>query len=439
MRGWSLTMSLLLSTVALAQAGTQFLAWDYPLAWQSGTTYVLQITVQRGGPSLTSEQPLPFLSPQSCTALPVTERTVDTLCGSICLPPGDYSLTLFALPHGQRSSPSNVLDLDLTSTTPCPGSAPAPASPPASSPGGAVAGGVVAGGAVAASTRRSVAAAPPENVAWTDLLNFNCVSWKITGACVCGFPPHPCVTVEYFEPGWLVETVKVPGSTTLAALGPIINAALSQAGATLPAGGAGNASGTGHTNLHFGDVHVFPFPQLLGGPCTSCAPSMTGLLLHYASELDPAWRTAVAVPSPLNLLQKIGVWHALYPRGGKVIHGSPVVASAVEAVRGLDITDQPVGTPPQPDVHVVLQPAPGITGLGCCMQLASPKQTPCFMAGTPPPLWDHGLVSRRGTYLFVIWRRRLCCVEATNTTCGITVPGVGGQGANTCALTPPSP
>src|SRR5262249_41623323 len=127
---WSLAMALLLTTALLAHAGTQVLAWDYPLAWQSGAAYVLQILVQRGGPSLTSEQPPPFLAPQSCAALPVTERTVDTLCGRICLPPGDYSLTLFALPHGQRSAPSNVLDLDLTSTTPCPGSAPAPASPP---------------------------------------------------------------------------------------------------------------------------------------------------------------------------------------------------------------------------------------------------------------------------------------------------------------------
>lgn len=195
---------------------------------------------------------------------------------------------------------------------------------------------------------------------------------------------------------------------------------------------AGNATGTGHTNLQYNEVHVLTFPQLLGGPCTGCNPTAQ-MSLHYASEIDPTWRTAVATPSPLSLLQHLGVWGPLYPRGGKAMHSSEPVGSGIAAARGMDIAFQPVGTPPNMDTHVILQP----TGsLSMCCQLASPTQTACFPVGTPPVLWEHGAVSPHGTYTWIFWRTRTCCVSTTQSTCGITL--AGGSGGNIC-LVPSTP
>ena len=270
---------------------------------------------------------------------------------------------------------------------------------------------------------------------WTSLVNLQCVSWHITGPCMCN-PITPCMQVAYWEPGWLVETVKRPGTTTLPGLGDLLTVALDAAGVPpLGGGGAGNATGSGHTNLQYNEVHVSTFPQLLGGPCTGCAPSTAPFTLHYASETDPVWRTAVATPSPLSVLQQIGVWAPLYPRGGKAIHSSEPVGSGIAAVRGMDIAHQPVGTPPHTDAHVVLQPTESTSR---CCQLASPRQTPCFPAGTPPLLWEHGTVSARGTYIWLFWRKRTCCVLPAQASCGITL--VGTHGANGCLLpTPPIP
>ena len=68
----------------------------------------------------------------------------------------------------------------------------------------------------------------------------------------------------------------------------------------------------------------------------------------------------------------------------------------------------------------------------------SPRQTPCFPAGTPPLLWEHGTVSPRGTYVWLFWRKRSCCVLPAQASCGITL--VGTHGANGCLLpTPPVP
>ena len=269
---------------------------------------------------------------------------------------------------------------------------------------------------------------------WTSLVNLHCVHWTITGSCICN-PITPCVQVSYWEPGWLVETVKRPGTTTLPGLGDLFSVTLDAAGVpSFGGGGAGNATGSGHTNLQYNEVHVYTFPQLLGGPCTGCAPGAAPFTLHYASETDPLWRTAVATPSPLSVLQQIGVWAPLYPRGGKAIHSSEPVGSGIAAVRGMDIAHQPVGTPPHAEAHVVLQPTESASR---CCQLASPRLTPCFPAGTPPLLWEHGTVSTRGTYVWLFWRPRTCCVLPTQASCGITL--VGTHGANGCLLPPPVP
>jgi hypothetical protein len=423
-----LTRLLLASllTAATAHAGQVVLAWDEDLDAQPGLLYSLQIvTLQGGRPTATERSIAPF-PVEVCAQWPDTSTAPDSLCGQLCLEPGDYSLRLVASRAGARSDPSNVLDVDISSSSPCqappvatPPPAPAPSVPPPVIP--------------LPVPLPPLSTGPPDNSppSWTDLVNPACVSWKVLGPCVCN-PLTPCVQVQYWEPGWLVETVKRPGTTSLDALSPILREALAVAGApAFGGGGAGNATGSGHTNLQFTEAHVYAFPQLLGGPCTSCAPSQVPLTLHYASEADPTWRTATAVPAPTTLLQRIGVWALLYPRGGKSIHGSEPVASGIAATRAMDISFLPVGPPPQLDAHVVLAP----TGASStCCQLASPRRTPCFTAGTPPALWETATVSPRGTYLWIFWRQRQCCVLPAQTTCGITLPGVGSSGQNGCVL-----
>src|SRR5262249_43987633 len=98
---------------------------------------------------------------------------------------------------------------------PAPPSSPPQAPPPAQSPpqqqpstkGPPVApivGGVAVTGAVVANA---------QTPAVPQLPNMGCVSWQITGPCMCG--TTPCVSVAYWEPFALIETVKQPGTVAL--------------------------------------------------------------------------------------------------------------------------------------------------------------------------------------------------------------------------------
>jgi TraU protein len=264
------------------------------------------------------------------------------------------------------------------------------------------------------------------------LPNPNCAQFTILGPCSCGFPPTPtCLQVAYWEPGWLVETVKIPGDTAIAP----IQQALGTFGPplhVLGGGGAGNSPGSGQTNLHFNEAHVMTFPRFLGGPCTGCQAGQTQVFnVHYLSEIDPLWRLAVGAPSILDLfgLGQLGVWAPLYPRIGFAIHGSEPVGSGIAAARALDIAANPFGVPTNPENRVIITPT---LGYSRCCQLASPVQTPCFNVGTNPALWETGTVSATGKYIWIFWRFQTCCVPPSEVWCGALL---GDYGANLC-ITP---
>jgi hypothetical protein len=404
--------------------------WDYPMAQFPGVQFILHTVSLRAGQPVVTEEPLtllPTCPPAPPAATPSTPGWV-TVCAMACEEPSDTTSTVRAVLGGQRSPESLPADLDLTGTPPCRPVVPPPHPPPRKPPPQTPA--YVAPLVAAALLAVGQSATPP---GLASLPNLACVSWKITGPCFCS-PFHPCVSVSYMEPAYIVEVVKKPGDTVIPLLGDVLQAGLSAAGIPpLGGGGAGNSTGSGQTNLHYSEVHVYGFPQVLGGPCTGCGPSGS-LGMHYASEIDSgAWRTATAVPSPLDLLQSVGVWGRLYPRGGKVIHSSEPVAGALAAVRALDIMKQPIGTPPNVDAHIILQPGDGGTP-AVCMQLAFPRMTPCIQAGMPPPLWETATLSITGKYVWIIWKQRSCCVNPAQATCGITVPGIGGHGQNLCPL-----
>jgi TraU protein len=429
---WSrLTLVLVFLWPCAARAERVEIWWDYPLALQAGTSYTLRIITARHGQTQTSQQTLTALPAAACLKDDPGTTRPETRCALVCLDVGDYTLTVFARLSGTQS-PDAQPPVDVTVTAPCvPPVAPLP--PP-----------VVAQPPAPAKRPPPVPLPPlvlpypsPPPPDLVRLPNPGCVDWKIAGACLCGFPPHPCVSVEYWEPGWIVETVKRPGTTTLTVAKPLLDVVFGAGPALVGAGGAANAGNGGHTNLHFNEAHVLTFPQILGGPCTSCAPTTIPLAVHYVSEIDPLWRTAVAVPAPLSILEQIGVWAPLYPRGGKAIHGSEIVASGIAAVRAMNIAFNPVGTPPNVEVRVIQQP---VTTLATCCQLSWPTPSPCFPPGVPPFLFETGKLNIRGEYIWTFWRKRVCCVEAAQATCGITLPGVGQHGQNTCVIpSPPSP
>jgi hypothetical protein len=405
------------------------LAWDYPQHLHPQTQYELHMITTAQGRAVAEDRRVVPLPTSQCPDEAETEGWM-TVCARACLAPGDYSLTVRARQAGAWSVYSNVLDLDFTPETRCVSQPDVsgtvtPAQPNETLKPGAVAGGVaVVGGAAAASSR---------SLSLPALINPACVHWKILGPCLCN-PWTPCVRIEYFEPGWLVEVVKRPGTSALPVLSSILQAALSATGIpALGGGGAGNTGGAGHTNLHFSDVHVWTFPQLWPSPCTACAPVNALPVLHYASEMDAAsWRTATAPPLPLPALFPVGVWGPKYPRGGKVIHGSAPIAAALAAVRGMDIVRQPVAPPPYSDAHVVV--APTLT-TASCLQMASPRLSPCLPPGVPPPLLETAAVSPNGSYVFVFWKKRTCCIDPTIAACGAPGAVLGGHGANMCEVT----
>lgn len=402
------------------------LAFEFPTELQQRAQFQAHIVTTVDGRAVARDQLLPFLwgtTPSlTCGQDAQLASQPDAMCTQLCLDPGLYTITVIAMSEGETSPASNDLDVTVLGRGPCqPG-------PQTTSP---------------VTTRPPVLPAPPPPPlpfhgqpngpppSLPTLPNMGCVTWKIEGACVCGFPPHPCVTVSYWEPAWLLEVVKRPGTTRLEVLKPVLDAVLQAAGAPVGGGGAANASGTGQTNRQYAEVHVYTYPQVLGGPCTACAPSAGAPVIHYASELDAAsWRPCKAV-SPLALLLKpVGVWGNTYPRCGSVIHGSAVVASGLQAYRGLDIAFQPVTPPPNADAHVITSPSGGTS---TCMQLAWPIPGGCMPAGLPPLLWEHGKGSVTGEFIWLVWKKRRCCIDTT-PTCGITLPGVGGQGQNICVL-----
>lgn len=421
MRNWGLLVGILLIPM-VSHAGQQVLAWDYDREYQFLVTYVAHITMVQHGRAIARDEPLALQGQGTCAAVPGIAMTPESLCAYVCLDPGVYTIEVMAVANGERSPLSEPYDADLQQDEPC--QAPPPPKPdPKPAP-----------------KERTPINLPPPPIPLPDLtptlnladaVNLGCVSWKITGACLCpGIPPRPCVTVSYYEPAYIVETVPRPGTTMIPGASQVLQGVLGRLG-LWGAGGAGNATGQGHTNKQYNEVHIFQFPQFLGGPCTSCLPRTLPLGLHYASELDAvAWRTATGTNPVLN----IGPWARLYPRGGTVIHSSPPVGSAVAVVRALDIAHQPIGLPPAPDAHIVTAPIPGMVALTACMQMSSPRRLPCFQSGTPNALWEAGTVDIRGNYSWIIWVRRTCCVDIDKTTCGITLPGVGRTGENWCVL-----
>lgn len=238
----------------------------------------------------------------------------------------------------------------------------------------------------------------------------SCLDFQTQGPCVNPVTREPGLRVSYRLPHLLLDTVKIPGDSTIDEL------RVPFSGLLVPGGGAlGN---TGEWHLQYSESHVVEWPMreamaLQALPIPSrlwCVDQMQygGLQPHFLSEFDALMWRANALPEEV-FPWSIGVWAPLAPRTGHCIHYSPSVASGVVGFRGTHIASLP-------GLHLILAPLwfPLIP-FDDKMQLAVPQVRECIDIGQHPLSWDHGVGAHDGKYLWVYWHRVSCCITSVNT------------------------
>lgn len=274
----------------------------------------------------------------------------------------------------------------------------------------------------------------------TDILgmvNINCIDLRVIGVCVKP-PGIPGIVIMYWEPALLIETVKRPGDTVIESLKPVIANLAAHGTKNLMSGaiglavsvssGSNSAKLTG-ANLQFNEAHVYEFPfrdQIMAFIDMECPDKLpTGSFVKYLSELDSLeWRIgAVEALHPKSIASAasgltcavtgaflddlcMGFWGATYPRRGFITHQSEVVGSAVAAVRAVSIASL-LGSLS----HIVLETTGFIPSFESDkLELIYPNPSGCIKIGQNPLTWESGKLSASGKYLWVYWRRRICCI-----------------------------
>ena len=179
---------------------------------------------------------------------------------------------------------------------------------------------------------------------------------------------------------------------------------------------------------------MWSFPQIFGGPCTACAPINALPRLQYASEADAAaWRMTTAplgIPTPALL--PVGAWGALFPRVGFVAF-QPSGGEWPAGVSGAQYCRRPGDTAARAGGAYRHQSSRGLdwlyaTGLAQADAVLVGGDATC-----PPVAWDAGATSAKGSYIWIVWSKRVCCVPPPGT-CGLTIPALGLHGGNLCPL-----
>jgi hypothetical protein len=242
------------------------------------------------------------------------------------------------------------------------------------------------------------------------------------------------------QPALLIETVKRPGDGVINEYKTLLESALSLSvdsrirfftddGRKVPVNSSSSARADGGS-LQMFEAHVYPFPlsnevSLMSEVVCEGEPAVSPGL-GYCSELDAAeWRKApferfhpgslVLARAPY-LCEKyarmfpslcVGAWGPLYPRTGFSFHPSDLAASALTAVRAVNISfDKSILS------HVVLLQltfAPNLKDDR--MQLVSPVKGQCIGIGEEPRQWEGGKYSKEGKYAWIYWRKKECCAS----------------------------
>lgn len=267
------------------------------------------------------------------------------------------------------------------------------------------------------------------------LIDWSCINPQVIGVCSKG--PIPGLIVQFWEPVLLVETVKSPGSSVIESIEPMIASAAKAAAKNalgslalgVPVTSGSSSSSFDQTNLQFSEVHIYDFPfkdvitTLIGGG--DCPSTPSAGFVKYLSEIDSfEWRVGIleamhpksmasaasgaicSILSKFNSDLCIGSWGPMYPRRGFFVHSSPVVSSAAQVWRGVNIA-----TLTGAMAHIVTSPLPfGQSFSDDKLQLIYPASSSCIKPGQNPATWDHGKTSGDGKYLWVYWIKRICCV-----------------------------
>lgn len=269
------------------------------------------------------------------------------------------------------------------------------------------------------------------------MINLSCIDLRVIGVCVKP-PGIPGIVVMYWEPALLIETVKKPGDTLIGSLASVVsgltreaisNFASTVAGLGIPvSSGSGSSKVTG-TNLQFNEAHVYEFPfrdEIMAFIDMECPDRLpTGSFIKYLSELDSLeWRVgAMEALHPKSMASAasgltcaatgaflddlcMGSWGAAYPRRGFITHQSGVVGSAAAAIRAVSIASLLGST-----AHIVLETTGFIPSFeNDKLELIYPSPSGCIKIGQNPISWESGKLSTSGKYLWVYWRRKICCV-----------------------------
>lgn len=268
-------------------------------------------------------------------------------------------------------------------------------------------------------------------------LNWDCLSLRVIGTCVSPLG-LPGLIIMYWEPTLLIETVKRPGDTVIESIKPVVLKLADEAaksfvagitGLAVPVSSGSSVSKISETNLQFNEAHVYGVPfrdEAMAFMDMQCLDKLPGAsFIKYLSEVDSLeWRLGIMeVLDPRSMLSAaagsacaatggfanelcLGFWGPMYPRRGFFTHQSEVVASAADAVRAVSIASAVV-----PPGHVVLEQTGFIPFFASDkLELIYPVVSGCIGIGENPAFWEAGKLSPTGKYLWVYWRRRICCV-----------------------------
>jgi hypothetical protein len=269
------------------------------------------------------------------------------------------------------------------------------------------------------------------------MVNLNCIDLRVIGVCVKP-PGIPGIVIMYWEPALLIETVKRPGDTVIESLKPVVadfaaqgtkNLMSGVTGLSIPVSSGSTSAKLTGTNLQFNEAHVYEFPfrdEIMSFIDMECPDRLSaGSFIKYLSELDSLeWRIGVieamhpksmaSAASGLTCAATgaflddlcMGFWGATYPRRGFLTHQSEVVGSAVAAIRAVSISSLLGSTS-----HIVLETTGFIPSFESDkLELIYPNPSGCIKIGQNPLTWESGKLSFSGKYLWVYWRRRICCI-----------------------------
>ena len=270
------------------------------------------------------------------------------------------------------------------------------------------------------------------------MISLDCIDFRVIGVCVKPPPYYVGIVIMYWEPALLIETVKKPGDTIIGSLVPVVSSLTQEAASSLlsrvtglavPISGGSSSSKITGTTLQFNETHVYEFPfrdQIMSSIDTQCPDKLpAGSFIKYLSELDALeWRIGlIEAMHPKSIASAasgltcaatgafsddlcMGFWAATYPRRGFFTHQSEVVASAAAAVRAVSISGLLGST-----AHVVLEQIGFFPSFESDkLELIYPKSSGCIKIGQNPATWESGKLSSSGKYLWVYWRRRICCI-----------------------------